>query len=366
MIQAFYVGKKPLDKNIAFDQYLSVDHNPDYHYTGNILQNPLNKKIIHFFNLSSDHFWEDPKKCSAKTSTDEGQTFSSTFDIYDPSGGFGVAESGGGYDSNGRLHMFFIVRDNIDFTVGTNELRYAYSDDDGATISTPTSLTLPSDSLYGGWPTGRMIENNGVLLKNFYRQNTGGANSANYLLRSTDGGANWTTITIRESGTAYYNEADIIALSNTHLLTMFRDEANNGWQQYRSTDNGQTWASDGNIDFDETLGQKKPPSLRSFKIKNQLIIAFYSRNTGTQKNFVVYGKASDLRSSGLSGWNISTKLELDVRPAGGGGYNNEIHFDDSLRAMIYDYRDRTTYTETHYATIQTTHYDTLVTQLGGL
>jgi hypothetical protein len=354
--------------SVKFSLDHTVDNDPDYHFLGNYIQSPINNKVLHFHTNSGDHLWSATKKVSGRLSEDEFVTIPALFDIYDPTDGtMGVAEVGGGYSDNGRLHLFFYCRDNSDITLATNEIRYAYSDDDGATISTPASLTLPSDSLFGGWTTGRMIENDGVLLKNFYRINSGAANSANYLLRSTDGGSNWSTITIRASGTPYYNEADIIAVSRTELIILLRDEDNGGHQQYYSNDNGLTWTPQGNIQWGETWTVPRPCGLRSFRINNKLIIAAYHYLDATPPNnkaFVVYADALDL-VSGTSGWNLNTKLTIFRPTINNGGYGNTVHFDNTLRAKGVHFEDESlASTNTLYYTAPTTHYDSLVTELG--
>lgn len=360
-------ARAPFDDTIQFSLDHTIDNDPDYHFLGNYLQNPVNKKCLHIHTANSGHLWDAEKKVSARLSTNEFATVPTLFDVYDPTDGtFGVAEVGAGYSNNGRLHLFFYVRDASDITTATNEIRYAYSDDDGATISAPTSLTLPVDSLFGGWTTGKMIENNGVLLKNFYTQNTGGALSANYLLRSTDGGSNWSNITIRSSGATYINEADIIAISTTELICLIRNEASGGHNQYYSNDNGLTWASQGNIQWGETWTWKKPCKLKSFRINNQLVVAAYhflEVGAGTSKVFVVYAKASDL-VSGTSGWNLNTKLTLFNPTLQDGGYGSAIHFDNTLRAKGIHFEDPDLFsTDTIYFTCPTTQYNLLITEL---
>ena len=356
----------PFDDTIEFNEDSIVDNAPYYIFLGNYLRNPVNDKVLYLYRFSDEHLMDTGSKVSGKISTDKGQTFASEFDIYDPSV-VGVNEPGVGYDSNGKLHFFVSVRDDTDLDLMVvDELRYFFSNNDGSTINTPVIIPYPSDGLLHAWPTGRMIENNGVLLKNYYRQDAAIATeSANYLLRSTDGGSNWATITIRVKGSAYYNEADIIALSNTDLLVTFRDEDNGGWQQYRSDDNGLTWSNDGNIKFGESLGGiPRPPSLRSFKINNQLVIAFYSFNDSTNKHFVVYAKATDLISSGLSGWNTDTKIILQTTNTNL-GYNNEVHFDNTLEAILVTHQaNAVAGTKSHFATLPTTQYDSLITELG--
>lgn len=346
-----------------------VDNNPDYDFLGNYLRNPNNGKIINVFCSGDIHIPVAGKTVKGNISLDNGQSRGANFVIYDPSSEDSsfAHEVGCGYDSNGRLHFFCSIRDG--WPIGSesvDRLKYFYSDDDGSTISTPVTITYPSDGLSGSWPTGRMIQNNGVLLKNYYRIDASPpSQSANYLLRSTDGGANWSTITVR-SGADYYNEADIIAISDTELIVMLRDEVNGGYQQYYSDDNGLTWNSQGNTQLGETWTLKKPPSLRSFRIKGTLIVALYSfiqKSNGY--TFVVYAKASDL-PSGVSAWNLNTKITLlEFVSNVGVGYGNEVHFNNSLQAVgNHYYATSNDDTDTYYYTLPTTHYQTLITEFG--
>jgi hypothetical protein len=361
----------PFDDSIVLNLDETIDYNPDYDFLGNYLQNPVNKKIINIFRHGTEHLPQVGDVLKGNTSTDIGKTRGSDFTIYNPSDS-GVYEGSGGYDSNGRLHFFVLVTDDyLTPRTGVNELRYFYSNDDGTTISTPTVISMPSDNLVGGLPTGKMIENNGVLLKNIYRysgaDSGGGATdeTANYLLRSTDGGANWSVITIRAKSSTNLNESDIVALDNTNLVCLIRNQDIGGFNQFRSSDNGLTWSADGNTTFGETLGPiRKPPSLRRFNINNIRIIAIYSFNDNTDKHYVVYAKASDIISSGLSGWNLNTKLILNTANTSL-GYNNEVHINNSLQSIMVTYEDYSLdYTKAYYYTLPTTHYQSLITELG--
>lgn len=375
MIPAFLLSTDtvvsvPFDDTIVFSLDQSIDNNPDYHYTGNYVKSPTTGKVLHFFSNGDDHFYSDQKKISGRLSSDNGQTFGSLFDLYIPESPYGVIDSSGGYGNDGRLHIF-AGSTNGTGAGKTRIIEYVYSDDDGSTFSSPVTLvsaTSPvNDSLLFPTPYQGFIENNGVLLKPFYKIVDAGdaSQSANYLLRSSDNGANWSYATIRAKGASYFNETDIIALDSSNLLAIIRDEDSQGWQQYRSDDNGLTWSSDGAITFGETTTQIRPPSLRSFFIKNQKVIVFYGTNQNpTHSFFGVYAKASDLISSGLSAWNLNTKTVFDTTSSYFGWYGNAVHYEDNLKAKYVMTDDEGLYTISRYMTLPTTQYQTIISELG--
>lgn len=353
----------PFDDTIVFNIDSIQDNDPDYYFSGDLLQNPTNGNIIETFNNGDEHVWTFNKKASARKSTDLGVSFGSVFDLYDPVDG-GIYGNAGGYSDNGRYHLFAPVREG-NLIGDLNELRYLYSDDGGATFSTPVALSLPADGMYGSWvATGTMIENNGVLLKTFYRINAPSdpSMSVNYILRSTDGGANWTAHVVRAIGSAYYNEMTVIAISSTELITIIRDETLAGWRQFYSDDNGLTWVEHGAISFNEFPTVGRPGSLRKFDINGQRVISFYSFNNSTGRTFVVYAKASDL-SSGTSAWNLNTKVQL-LTGGGQGGYGQCVYFDNTLRAIGTHYIHSVSSTSSVYMTLPTTQYQNIITELG--
>ena len=357
------------DDTIEASTDFTIANTPDYNFLGNYLQNPVSKNVVNVFRKSDGHLLDLSTIVKGNISTDEGVTLGADFTIYDPGASLGVNEPGVGYDSSGRLHFIVNVRDtDSEETATVDELYYFYSDDDGTTISTPSEITMPTDGARGAWPTGRIIENNGVLFKNYYRYDrTSGTinNSICYVLRSTDNGANWTHITVKPFNSTIYNEGDIIGLGGDNLMTLYRAEADFVWHHYFSTDNGLTWSANGSNNMGETLTSKKPPALRSFLINNNLIIAFSSYNQLTKNYFVTYGKASDLISSGSSAWNTSTKQSVFISPLAGVGYGNIIYFDNTLRAKGVHYgASNNNETTTYYFTLKTTHYQSLITNLG--
>jgi len=368
LLNTFFLGvTNSFNATIELNINSIVVNDPDYNFSGTYVQNPINKKIVNVFTSGIEHVMDVNKKLMGNISTDEGLTRGADFTIYDP-GATGVQVGSGGYDKNGRLHLFVYQRDNVDYEIATiDQLVYIYSDDDGVTISSPVVITYPSDGLIGAWTNGKMIENNGALLKNYYRVDAVPVvDSANYLLRSTDYGANWTTITVKGVNSSYYNESEIIGLGGDNLMIIARSFPDASFRQFYSDDNGLTWTDKGALDFGETWALQKPPTLNSFYINNQLIIAWYSFNQGTQRTLAVYAKASDL-IAGTTGWNLNTKIQLlDTGPGNSGvGYGSIIHPDNTLRAIGNHYwAANNDETSTYYYTLPTTHYNSLIAELG--
>ena len=356
------------DDSIVFSQNQTIDNTPDYHWNGDYLQNPSSGKFIHIFANGPDHLWNVNKKISARTSDDNGQNFSSVFDIYDPVG-FGTQDVGGGYDTSGKLHLFTSALSGTG-TGDAKELRYFTSDNDGATISTPTTISTPADGLNTHRVLGTMINNNGIILKPMYKFTDEGdvTESAIYVMRSVIGGDTWTFHEVKGKSTNYYNEGAIISLGGNNLLFIARDEVNKGWQQYRSSDNGENWLSDGNTQLGETFGSStpKPACLRAFSINRQRVIGFHSFNQNSStRTFVVYAKALDLINNGLSAWNLNTKYLVEQSASPLGGYGNVIYLNNTLEAKAQAYQDDDQQdSRTWYQTLKTTHYQSLISELG--
>jgi Neuraminidase (sialidase) len=171
-----------------------------------------------------------------------------------------------------------------------------YSDNDGTTFSTPVDITtaVPSDSLVLFQPYGNMIYNNGALLMPYYKQTDIGSitNSALYCLKSTDLGANWASKTVKASSGTYRNEMDIVALDNSNLYGLVRDEVTLEWHCYTSADNGETWTDQGAVNFGETITSANPLRLKSCLVNGVKIIPCYYTDRNNDVAKVVYALSS--------------------------------------------------------------------------
>jgi hypothetical protein len=263
--------------------------------------------IVAIFDDGTGHVSFTDRKASYRKSTDKGLTWTTRAVAFDNGSTDVEIDVSAGYDASDRLH---IVSGTQAGPGGTNKLWHTYSDDDGATWSTPVEITsaLPADGL-SVWRTySKIIENNGRLMLAMYKQNSGATSSANYLLYSDDGGTTWATKTIRAAAATYINESDIVALSSTFLLVVSRNEATKEWNQFVSTDNGDTWTNQGALDWGEVIASQPGPlrlSLIDINGTDVVEAAYIDRDVDYVK--LVYGKASSIISSGVSGWTARTK-----------------------------------------------------------
>jgi hypothetical protein len=205
----------------------------------------------------------------------------------------------------------------------------------------------------------------------FYKFTANGdvTESANYIFRSTDGGANWSVITIRAKGTTYINEASIIGLDNTRVMAVIRNEVTGEWQQYMSSDNGLTWVDQGALTLGETLTNPSPVRLTSFEMSGSKVIAcWHPDRAGAAENLkVTYGTAANLIANGVSGWNTSTKTTVvnTSRMTHYGDYCHPMNNFNTLMGSAYetataDFSDNDFIT----ASMLSTHYATVKTALG--
>lgn len=276
-----------------------------------VCQNPTAlDTIVAVFKDTTAHTFDSGGKISMIKSIDRGLTWSSKTTIYDPASTPAPMSVSAGYSANGRLHLFIDVHTAVDNT-STDTAEYWYSDNDGTSwTSTDITSIMPADSLATYRFTDRIIENDGVLMGGFYKFTAEGdfTESAIYIFRSTDGGANWSSVTVKAKSTTYRNEISIVGLSSTRILAVVRDEVTHEWHQYLSAaDNGATTFTDvGAVTFGETLTRESPPSLRKFQISGSDVIACDYALRDRDQMKTIYGLPAGL-ISGVSGWNNQTR-----------------------------------------------------------
>lgn len=349
------------------------------YYLSTVLdQNPTDSNtILCVFTDGVDHVYESGKKLSLMKSTDKGLTFASKVTVYDPVNPSAIQDLAGGYDSNGKFHLFTpIITSGSAGSLAGHKLIYMHSTDNGSNWTTVdlTSI-MPGAGVDISFPIAKMIENNGVLMATFYTQDDQGDTnpSAIYVLRSTDYGANWSVVNVKPSDATYRNESTLIACSSTHLKLIARDEVTSEWHQYASTDNGLTWASDGALTFGETMTLAGPASLEKFQINGQDVIVCYYPDRAVNILKAVYATPANLISSGVSGWNLDTKTTIKRLNQSGTyhlHYGSVCHYDNDFNAIgAYPYDPYPTsgagvVNEMWFFKVPTWHYSTVKTALG--
>lgn len=121
-----------------------------------------------------------------------------------------------------------------------------YSDDEGATWSTPASIATAFTRF--GVPEGPIVElDNGDLIVALFGQDTGDTRDSIAISRSTDGGDTWVYDIDVVDGDVFgrnMQEPCMVLLANGDLVMMIRSDGSpNRIYQSRSTDDGQTWST---------------------------------------------------------------------------------------------------------------------------
>lgn len=354
------------------DYYLScsLDQHPNFPYQG-----------VRVFTDGVDHAYDIGKEISVQKFTQYGLSYSAKSAMYTPAGSLSVQDYGGGYANSGRHFSFFDVH-----TVNGAAFEpphYAimvYTDDDYDTKTTVdiTSL-MPSDGLDAWRMYGNLIENGGYLMfpfNKFDSETTSGLDldpSAVYLLRiSNDANpstlGNWSVITIYPpTAGAYISEPTIIALDLSTLLCLCRNETTKEYTQFISTDNGVNWTNQGDCSFGETFSTAGPCRLTGFTLVTTPVIACWYADRSVPSLKVIYAKASDLISSGVSGWNTGTKTTV-INSGRRPHYGDFMHPNGNFDALMLSAYEKNpldlSNNDLITAVLPSTHYSTVKTALG--
>src|SRR5687767_11456104 len=184
-----------------------------------------------------------------------------------------------------------------------------YSDDDCTTISSPVVIPLPAISLATFRMYGRMIQNNNVLMVPAYFFTDEGTftNSARYILRSTDFGANWTWIEV-ETSSEYINESELLGIDDDIVIMESRQEASPKQNiMYKSLDNGLTWFRCGVSSLGVAMSTAAPCRLHKFFLDDGTAVAVkYFPDKTNFRIYAIYGKLENFIVGGIGGWNLNT------------------------------------------------------------
>jgi hypothetical protein len=315
------------DQTKTYSLLNTLDENR-YYLNSLLHQNPTNLSVVlHTFGDGTNHVADAGKKISFRKSTDRGETFGSKATLYDPTDGtFQIQDPGIGYDRQGRLHIMADCHSTVGSTGGTHELRYMYSDDDGTTVSSPVTITLPSNGMATFRMYGRIIDMGGGLLLApcyFFTEEGTTTNSARYALRSTDRGANWSWVLI-ESGSTYINEMEFLGIDNDIVIGIARYESLPQFWMYKSTDRGATWTSVGVFSTGVALTSATPCRLHKFQLDDgtwTAVMYFVNRGTGTKTLYALYGRLNVGIEAGIGLFKQSSLTTLATN-------SNIIHYGD--------------------------------------
>jgi hypothetical protein len=370
------LGRGPSSTSNIFNRLDGVT-NTKYYLCSSISQNPVTPDV--FIQVTAEwptgHSWSDDNKLIFQTSTNKGATWSGVSDFYSPGASLGVVDGGGGYSSDGRYHYFVDVHAGVEgaSAAAPHYVYYLYSDDNGANV-TATDITslIPSDGLATWRFYGNLVEAGGYLFFPYYKLTAEGniTNSARYILKKPLSGGTWTSILV-ETGSTYINEGTIEHLGGNYLIYIARNESTKEWTLYRSSDLGETWSSLGDLTFGEVIGTAGPARLSKFYINGTLVIACYHPDRANDDLKVTYGLASDIISSGVSGFNTATKTTIinngtdDTFPH----YGSVVHYDNNMNAFASYATEAgaANLAEKCYLDIfhvATSHYNTIKTVLG--
>jgi hypothetical protein len=195
-------------------------------------------------------------------------------------------------DSFGNLHVVW-----VDTTPGNEEIYYKKSPDGGATWTTAKRLTMTPGSSGGPSITADSSGNPHVV----WYDNTLGSREI-YYMKSTDGGATWTTAK-RLTWTADNSwDPAIVAGSSGKLYLVWYEETPGNWNIYFkcSTDGGTTWTTNKRLTW--TSGDSLWPSIAVDSSGNLHVV--WSHNPPSMPLEIYYRKSTD----GGATWTTSKRL----------------------------------------------------------
>lgn len=255
-----------------------------------------------------------------KKSHDNGRTWVTTTIVNNTPGVSIPAMGAGGVTQSGRLIVFYYRF----FSTTFQSLNIIYSDDEGATFSSPVTIN-PSPYTENILPYGPLVKIGGDSLGlGFYGFH--GDTSGVKFIKSGDDGKTWgTPITVVQDTFNIYDETSFAYLGGNTIIGNPRSDVNGElYGQYISYDNGNTWASQGNVAWGIT---GTPVWLKTFTGQNgrKVVVGYY--RAGLLGNFqirAIYAYAQDLINNGVSGWDLNSEVIL-ADSVNGSGYVNIVH-----------------------------------------
>ncbi len=233
--KAFYASVKAALPVYNTGSYVVTDDFNSNHYAfGGIDKNPNNTTLYVVTRKGLNHIDLQAQIVFMK-STDNGSTWSSPVSI---TGGlvtnFDYRDPRITRLSSGRLVVNYFLR----FNTSTYSIKTRYSDDDGATWSSESTV-IPTTSRTQIGVSGYIIQlSNGDLLMPFYGFDIGNTNQINGVFRSTDNGVTWAEDSVFSNpnvGDTAFQEFNIRLLQNGTILGLIRREAGTTKEIWRTT-----------------------------------------------------------------------------------------------------------------------------------
>lgn len=318
--QGVYLGRatpSPIltDKTVTYAVDATLDETR-YYLCSTLHQSPkVRSVILNTFTDGTDHVLDAGKKISLKKSTTTGLTYGAKTTFYDPTDGSFQAQSlSAGYSNNGRFHALISCHTSVGTPGGTNELRYVYSDDDGTTMSSAVTITLPSNGLNGFRMHDKINDcGNGVMWAPAYFSTDEGdaTQSSRYVVRTTDGGANWSFVLVDGPTSAFINEGSGLLVTNSVQILMCRyDDVFQYWM-YKTTDAGATWTSVGAFSTTHIMTVAAPCALRKFRADSGKYYAvMYFPDKANERLYAIYGRLDNAIDAGVGFLNTNTLILL--------------------------------------------------------
>lgn len=314
---------------------LTIDNN--YYTLGNMVaKNPISGKVVVLYQQTRSHF-EISVPCDMyiRTSTDGGLSWTEETKLWDDN--INKKSIYGTYLPSGRLIVLYTEYSRTETIGGTSragmEIGWVsrYSDDDGVTWSTKTSITgVPAYFVRWVNYENPIIGSDGNIYSLAYGINGKLDTQSSYaihVIKSTNNGVSFAFDKLIYQGTTYINECSIVETSANKFKIAARNEANPGqhnlfsWDKVADTvTNHGLWSLDGANDF------VHPPMMRKLVINGTDVIAYYFVSRIQHRSKVIYVKASVLESSNVAAFTGRTRFTMSLlleREAS--GYTNVIH-----------------------------------------
>lgn len=261
-----------------------------------------NGRLIMVYTRGDSHHGDNTGKAVGKISADDGATWGSEFDIYDPPSNWASAVNVS-CTSSGRVFVT-LFRDVFGDT-DSGEAGVVYSDDFGATWSAWIDLSTPSGFTRESFTAGPVIEMpNGDLLVTVEGTDSGDNDPDESVktVKSTDGGGTWgsaVTVRLYDDDTRPYYESQLVPLPNGDLLCVHRTSDGDGTHYIsKSTDSGATWG----VPYAAFSGHGRPHTIL---LSSGTLLCITRQNVG---DYVIAFSSRD--------WGVtwSAEIEVDATP----------------------------------------------------